>query len=66
MMRTEDENCIQIMIIEAEVAGRRSLGRQKKGWEDMIGLQQSLKSFRLKKEDHDNRNKWRKVSMLLT
>jgi len=45
-------------IIMAEVNGRRSPGRQKKRWGDMI--QQDMKLLRLKKEDTGDRKKWRR------
>ena len=57
VMRREDESCMK-RIMTAEVTGRRSRGRQKKRWGDMI--QQDLKSLRLKKEDTGDRNKWRR------
>src|SRR6218665_892594 len=38
--------------------GRRSRGRQKKRWRDKI--QEDLKTLKLKKEDADDRNKWRR------
>jgi polyphosphate kinase 2 (PPK2 family) len=43
-------------IMQVEVYGRRSRGRQKKRWEDVI--QQDLKLLKLKKEDTGNRDKW--------
>ena len=56
VMRKEDDNCIK-RIMNAEVYGRRSRGRQKKRWRDMI--QEDLKTLKLKKEDAANRDKWR-------
>ena len=44
--------------MNAEVYGRRSRGRQKKRWRDKI--QEDLKTLKLKKEDADDRNKWRR------
>jgi len=57
-MRREDGCCIK-RIMNAEVYGRRSRGRQKKRWRDKI--QEDLKTLKLKKEDADNRNKWRRI-----
>jgi len=48
VMRREDENGMK-RIIMAEANGRRSRGRQKKRWGDMI--QQDMKLLRLQKED---------------
>lgn len=57
VMRREDGCCIK-RIMNAEVYGRRSRGRQKKRWRDKI--QEDLKTLKLKKEDADDRNKWRR------
>src|SRR6218665_3619023 len=57
VMRREDGCCIK-RIMNAEVYGRRSRGRQKKRWRDKI--QEDLKTLNLKKEDADDRNKWRR------
>src|SRR6218665_4070394 len=57
VMRREDGCCIK-RIMNAEVYGRRSRGRQKKRWRDKI--QEDLKKLKLKKEDADDRNKWRR------
>src|SRR6218665_797267 len=56
-MRREDGCCIK-RIMNAEVYGRGSRGRQKKRWRDKI--QEDLKMLKLKKEDADDRNKWRR------
>src|SRR6218665_3656278 len=58
VMRREDGCCIK-RIMNAEVYGRRSRGRKKKRWRDKI--QEDLKTLKLKKEDADNRNKWRRI-----
>ena len=42
--------------IITEVTGRRSQGRQKKRWGDII---QDMKSLQLKKEHTADRKKWR-------
>jgi len=55
-MRREDENSLE-RIMTADVKGRRSQGRQKKRWGDII--QQDMKSLRLKKEHTGDRKKWR-------
>src|SRR6218665_2263033 len=57
VMRMEDGCCIK-RIMNAEVYGRRSRVRQKKRWRDKI--QEDLKTLKLKKEDADDRNKWRR------
>src|SRR6218665_2914180 len=54
VLRMEDGCCIK-RIMNAEVYGRRSRGRQKKRWRDKI--QEDLKTLKLKKEDADDRNK---------
>src|SRR6218665_3206849 len=56
VMRMEDGCCIK-RIMNEEVYGRRSRGRQKKRWRDKI--QEDLKTVKLKK-DTDDRNKWRR------
>jgi len=56
VMRREDENSMK-RIMMAEVNGRRSRGRQKKRWGDI--MQQDMKSLRLKKEHTADRKKWR-------
>src|SRR6218665_2642380 len=58
VMRMEDGCCIR-RIMNVEVYGRRSRGRQKKRWRDKI--QEDLKTLKLKKEDADDRNKWRRM-----
>src|SRR6218665_244744 len=58
VMRRGNGCCIK-RIVNAEVYGRRSRGRQKKRWRDKI--QEDLKTLKLKKEDDDDdRNKWRR------
>ena len=58
VLRMEDGCCIK-RIMNEEVYGRRSRGRrQKKRWRDKI--QEDLKALNLKKEDADDRNKWRR------
>src|SRR6218665_981325 len=49
--------CIK-RIMNAEVYGRRSRGRQKKRWRNKI--QEDLNTLKLKKEDAEDRNKWRR------
>src|SRR6218665_3108991 len=57
VMRREDGCCIK-RIMNAEVYGRRSRGRQKKRWREK--MQEDLKTLKLKKEVADDRNKWRR------
>jgi len=56
VMRREDENSMK-RTMTAEVNGRRSRGRQKKRWGDMMQLDK--KYLRLKKEHYGDRKKWR-------
>src|SRR6218665_3799823 len=56
VMKREDENFMK-RIMMAEVNGRRSRGRQKNRWGDM--MQQDMKSLRSKKEHTGDRRKWR-------
>jgi len=53
---SKDDSCVE-MIMKAEVYGRRSRGRQKKRWSDMV--QQNMVTLRLKPEDAADRDKWR-------
>ena len=46
-------------IMTAEINGRRSQGREKNRWEDM--MQQDMKLLQLKKEDTGDRKKWRRI-----
>jgi len=57
VQRREDGNCVK-RIMEAEVYGHRSRGRQKKSWFDMV--QQDLKTLRLTTLDAEGRNQWRR------
>ena len=59
MRRDREDGCCIKRIMNAEVNGRRSRGRQKR-WRDKI--QEDLKTLKLKKEDADDRNKWRRGS----
>lgn len=52
-----DEGSSIKRIMNAEVKGHRSRGRQKKRWRDSI--QQDIKLLNLKKEDVGDRTKWR-------
>jgi hypothetical protein len=54
--RAEEEDSIK-RVMRAEVDGRRSRGRQRKRWMDVI--QQDLKLLNLKQEDATNRILWR-------
>jgi len=57
VQRREDDSCVK-KIKKAEVYGRRSQGRQKKRWSDVV--QQDLVTLRLKPEDAADRDKWRR------
>jgi len=56
VQRREDGNCVK-RIMEADVYGHRSRGRQKKRWFDMV--QQDLKTLELTTMDADDRDQWR-------
>jgi len=57
VQRREDGNCV-MRIMEAEVYGHRSRGRQQKRWFDMV--QQDLKTLRLTTMDAEDRDQWRR------
>src|SRR6218665_3036129 len=63
VMRREDGCCIK-RIMNAEVYGRCSRGRQKKRWRDKI--QEDLKMLKLKKEDADDKTSGEGGSAWLT
>ena len=57
VMRSDETSGIK-RIMNAEVCGKRSRGRQRKRWMDQI--QQDLKTLKLKREDTGDRSKWKR------
>ena len=57
VMRKEDDNCTK-RIMKAEVYGKRSRGRPRKRWSDMI--RNDMKMLNLKDEDILERDEWRR------
>ena len=55
----KDDDCYLKRIMNAEVYGQRSRGRQKKRWRDAVS--QDLKTLRLKEEDAMDRDYWRRM-----
>ena len=56
VQRREEEDCVR-RILEADVRGQRSRGRQRKKWIDVVKY--NMEDFRLDLVDVENRAEWR-------
>ena len=60
VQRREEDDCVK-RILEANVGGQRSIGRQRKRWIDVVKHNmEDLQAAQLNVEDAENRAEWRR------
>ena len=57
IQRREEDDCVK-RILEANVGGQRSRGRQRKRWVDVV--KHNMEDLQLNVEDAENRAEWRR------